>query len=424
MQCGKSLTFAAMIFSFFFGFPASPVSLFAADKEQVLYSFDFDNGSRPYAALIFDVAGNLYGTTAGGGDDGNGSGTVFQLKRGVGNTWTETVLHSFTSGAGGNYPTGGLAFDGAGNLYGTTQIGGAYGSACGGQGCGTVFQLVPGANGEWTEHVLHSFGGTNDGQAPFAGLIFDQAGHLYGTTLQGGAYGYGTVFRLARGKSGKWIEKVLHSFNQSDGNGPVGGVTLDSAGSLYGTTYYGGAHNYGAIFQLSDKSGKWVEKLLHSFNENDGAYPDAGLVFDGQGELYGTTHYGGTMGQGCEYGCGTVFQLARSKNGKWTETVLHRFNTSGKDGFWPFAGVTLDASGDLYGTTTQGGTHGYGMVFQLTVDENGKWTEKLFYSFMGDGDDGTNPYASVTFDSTGSLYGTTAWGGSNGGYGTAFEIIR
>jgi uncharacterized repeat protein (TIGR03803 family) len=343
----------------------------AAAQEEVLYSFHYDNGTdgyAPSAGLIFDTAGNLYGTTYWGGTyscpGSHGCGTVFELTPIAGGGWTEQVLHSFGSGTDGIWPSAGLTFDAAGSLYGTTSWGGTY-------GYGTVFELTPAPGGGWTEKVLHNFNGT-DGAAPYAGLIFDAAGHLYGTTKEGGAYGYGAIFELARSVSavgGGWTEKVLHSFNSTDGAGPVAGLIFDAGGKLYGTTIQGGTYNDGAVFELarsvSAVGGSWTEKVLHSFNSTDGAGPVAGLIFDAVGNLYGTTLYDGTY-ENCDYGagCGTVFELTSIVGGGWTEQVLHSFG-GGADGQNPQAGMIFDAAGNLYGTTNVGGDEGGGTVFEI-----------------------------------------------------------
>lgn len=428
MQKKRRLMLFVAAFTVVFGFLTMATPLFAASKEEVLYSFNH-NGTDEYnpdAGLIFDAAGNLYGTTPTGG--ANADGVVFELTPGNG-AWTETVLYNFCSVGGcldGEYPVAGLIFDGAGNLYGTTVNGGT-------DDRGTVFQLSPGANGTWTEAVLYSFKENhNDGQDPEASLVFDATGNLYGTTLLGGAYGYGTVFQLTPGANGTWTEAVLHSFdnNTRDGMYPYAGLIFDPDGNLYGTTNGGGVHGEGAVFQLAPgTNGKWKERVLHSFNGKDGLEPYSGLIFDAAGNLYGTTYSGGASGTGCRgYGCGTVFELTPEGNGKWTEKVLHSFNDNGKDGYGPYASLTFDAAGDLYGTTYYGGAYGSdcggsgcGIVFQLTPGTSGKWTEKVLHSF-GKVSDGASPYApSLIFDAAGNLYGTTAWGGAYD-YGTVFEI--
>jgi len=413
MPSKKTLIFRALILAVVSAFltPISP--LFAANKEKVLYSFNGSDGNAPYAALIADAAGNLYGTTYSGG--AYGYGTVFRLLLGANGKWTETVLHSFDFGNDGVLPCARLIFDAAGNLYGTTRAGGAY-------GYGSIFQLAPGAKGTWTETVLHNFN-NSDGFFPYAGLTFDRAGNLYGTTLYGGAYGYGTVFQLALGASGTWIETVLYSFssNSTDGAYPYGGVLFDAAGALYGTTYSGGAYGYGTVFQLATgTNGTWIEKVLHSFGNSkskDGINPYDDLVLDGAGNMYGTTYSGGT------YRYGTIFRLAQMSRGKWRETVLHSFNM-GKGGAYPYGDVIFDSAGNMYGTTYSGGAYGHGTVFRFSLGTNGKWIEKVLSNF--DGNDGNGPYDGLIFDATGNLYGTTEYGGGSScaglGCGTVFEI--
>ena len=340
--------------------------------ETVLYSFcsasNCSDGSSPQASLIFDTVGNLYGTTAYGGS-GNcipGCGTVFQLAPGANGTWTETVLHTFEdNGEDGYYPLASLLFDAAGNLYGTTYGGGAH-------NVGTVFQLAPGENGAWTEIILHSFSGNGeDGYYPLASLLFDAAGNLYGTSYYGGAYGLGTVFQLAPGANGKWTETVLHRFGKGeDGSEPHAGLIFDAAGNLYGSTADGGAYNAGAVFQLTAGThGKWLGMVAHSFKPKitDGYLPLASLIFDAAGNLYGTTYLGGASGTACSGGgCGTVFQLTPESNGKWKEQVLYSFTDNGTDGWWPTSCLVFDAVGNLYGTTEMGGAYNGGSVFEIT----------------------------------------------------------
>ena len=330
--------------------------------------------------------------------------------------WTEQVLHNFNEDSLGCVPYDGLIFDAAGNAYSTTSLCGAYGE-------GTVFELTPTAV-NWTMKVLHSFGHNSDGAQPFASPIFNAAGKLYGTTVLGGSYGGGAVYELMRSPNatgGGWSEQVLHSFNNdcSDGCYVTGGVILDTAGNLYGTTVYGGSYGYGTVFELTPTTGGgWTEQVLHSFNLNgmDGVYPFAGLIFDGAGNLYGTTNDGGS------YGYGTVFELTPTTGGGWTEQVLHSFTLTGMDGGYPYAGLIFDTAGNLYGTTT--GTSGNaGTVFELTPTAGGGWTEQVLYTFCSQNGctDGGDPFAGLIFDAAGNLYGTTKYGGTYGG-GTAFEL--
>jgi uncharacterized repeat protein (TIGR03803 family) len=339
---------------------------------SVLHYFGLGNeGCQPYAKPVLDAAGNLYATTSFAG--AYGGGTIFKLSEGGNGQWIQTVLYSFCPAPNcvdGAEPHASLVFDTAGNLYGTTVGGGAFGE-------GVVFQLTPGANGQWSETVLYSFcsaSGCSDGSQPLAGLVFDTAGNLYGTTSVGGD-NYGTVFELAPAVNGQWTETVLHSFNFVDGANPVAGVILDAAGNVYGTTESGGVQSCsggcGAVFQLSPgTNGQWTETALYNFCSahkcKDGANPTANLTFDAAGNLLGTTSSGGYCG-----GCGTVFKLSPGANGQWTETVLRLFG-AGAQPKGPFGGVILDTAGNLYGTAEVGGIEsrycpvGCGAVFEIT----------------------------------------------------------
>jgi uncharacterized repeat protein (TIGR03803 family) len=402
------------------------VTLFApraqAASENVLHNFS-DSGKAAYgprAGLIFDSAGNLYGTTVYGGADSFGA--VFELTPKVGGGWTGTILHSF-NGQDGYLPYAGLIFDASGNLYGTTFLGGAHGR-------GTVFELTPKVGGGWTKTVLHSFDENGqDGEEPYAGLIFDLSGNLYGTTQFGGTglcsqegvvVGCGAVFELSPAAGGDWTETVLHSFddNSSDGQGPLAGLIFDAAGNLYGTTQGGGAYNFGAVFELTPQvGGGWTEMILHSFDDLvDGAGPQAGLIFDPSGNLYGTTVFAGPNGYG------TVFELTPQAGGSWMTKVLHGFGNI-PDGGYPYAGLLLDADGNLYGTTVDGGAspNPGGAVFELTPLGGGGWTENVLHSFGDNLRGGSFPYAGLIFDIAGNLYGTTVEGGTYN-YGTVFEI--
>jgi uncharacterized repeat protein (TIGR03803 family) len=345
--------------------------------QTILHDFGSGtDGRNPDASLIFDAAGNLYGTTLGGGagecnGGANSCGTVFELVASAGGGWTEKVLYSFGGNSTDGYgPSGSLIFDAAGNLYGTTGTGGVY-------GFGTVFELSPTEGGAWTEKVLHSFTGTG-GSSPLANLIFDTAGNLYGTTRMGGRHNAGTVFELVPTRaSGGWTIKTLHDFGGgvTEGDQPFAGVIFDAAGNLYGTTQAGGTGTCGfpgcgTVFELTPTTGgSWTSTILHSFDNNgtDGYGPLAGLAFDGKGDLYGTTFVGGT-GACKPEGCGTVFELEPAAGGGWTEIVLYSFPNYAA-GYWPASSLIFDGRGNLYGTTVNGGTDSgavAGTVFELT----------------------------------------------------------
>jgi uncharacterized repeat protein (TIGR03803 family) len=342
--------------------------------EKILYSFNHDgtDGVGPTGSLIIDNAGNLYGTTAAGGiycPLDYGCGTVFELTRSpsaAGGGWKEKVLHSFGNGTDGSRPQAGLIFDAAGNLYGTTGGGGTY------EVYGTVFELTPTAGGGWTEKVLHNFNGT-DGAHSYAGLIQDAAGNLYGTTYDGGTYGFGTAFELTRSPragGGGWTEKVLHNFENdgTDGTGPYAGLIWDAAGNLYGTTVHGGTCDcppppggYGTVFELTPTAGGgWTEKVLYSFDGREAWNPSSELIRDAAGNLYGTTPWGGT------YTRGSVFEMTPTADGGWMYSVFYSFNSNGTDGYNPMAGLIRDPAGNFYGTTQQGGIYNWGTVFQIT----------------------------------------------------------
>ena len=299
--------------------------------------------------------------------------------------------------------------------------------------CGTVFKLSP-SEGGWSETQLHLFvGGPQDGGAPgFASVVMDAAGNVYGTTELGGLYGDGIVFKLSPLPDGGWTETVLHNFGSgTDGNRPEATLIIDAAGNLYGTTYLGGVDGRGTVFELSPaEGGGWTETVLHNFSYNrpDGSYPQADLIMDAVGNLYGTTSGGGYFGNryGCgQMGCGTVFELSPREGGGWTETVLYRFQSP--NGMDPFGGVVMDAAGNLYGATHDGGAFGYGVAFKLSPHEGGDWTETVLHSF-GSGSDGKGPYGDVVLDGAGNLYGTTFTGGSSpycpGGCGVVWEITQ
>lgn len=374
--------------------------------ESVLFSFG--GSALPFSGVIADTAGNLYGTTIAGGTYDHGS--VFELSP-AGGVWTQTFLYSFSGGVDGEIPYQGLTLEAQGDLFGTTSYGGTHNA-------GTIFKLSKSDNG-WTKSVLRNFAGVADGGLPSSRLIFDAAGKLYGTTSLGGAQGHGTVFQMYPAPDGHWKEIVLHSFTGKDGDQPSGGLTFDTAGNLYGTTYVGGAHSYGTVFQLiPNDGGSWTMNVLHNFTgRRDGAYPQAGLILDEGGNLYGTTSAAGSAG------FGIVFKLTKSGS-TWKETVLHTFK--GGDGSQPNGNLVLDTQGNLYGSTLQGGDNscdssglGCGAVFKLVPTPNG-WTASILHRF--EGSDGQYAVGGVILDPVGNLYGTTFAGGSSYS-GVVFEVI-
>jgi uncharacterized repeat protein (TIGR03803 family) len=300
----------------------------------------------------------------------------------------------------GDQPNGGLIFDPAGHLYGTTLQGGPDDN-------GVVFELARDQH-DWMETVLHAGGS-------WANVIRDQVGNLYGTTET-------TVFEL-RPDSHGWRKTILHTFcskrNCMDGADAFAGVIFGADGSLYGTTAAGGAYKAGTVYEVQHTTNGWKEHVLHSFpaSQSDGSQPSSGVVFDHSGNLYGTTSIGG--GTGCEGGCGIVYQLTPSADGRWTESILYNFG-NGKNGQTPEGGVIIDKAGNLYGVTAFGGTGcECGVVYKLTKQSSGKWKYTILHSFTGQ--DGAQPAASLIFDDKGNLYGTTAAGGE-GGAGVVFEL--
>jgi uncharacterized repeat protein (TIGR03803 family) len=291
------------------------------------------------------------------------------------------------------------------------------------------------ASGAWaaSEKVLYAFHGT-DGCGPTS-VIVGADGALYGTTEAAGTTTCsadgpsGAVFQLTRGSDGTWTETVLHLFTGSDGSFPNGALVADKAGNLYGTTVYGGStgcsnRGCGVAFELERGSdGTWAYKILHLFfqKQGDGLQPYAGMTFDSKGNLYGTTSGGGNFNV-CTGGCGVVFELSPDGKGNWIERVLYSF--LGKDGAEPLAPLVFGPSGDLYGTTEYGGSDASGVVFKLTPGEGGQWSEEVLHSFSAATKDGDQPTYGLTFDHAGNIYGTTQFGGSKNqeGWGTAFKL--
>jgi uncharacterized repeat protein (TIGR03803 family) len=407
----------------------------AASNFQVLHSFPGSgtDGIYPAGALAFDKSGSLYGTTHTGGiltycpdtPYNLGCGVAFQLSPGSNGHWTEAVLHRFQSGSDGAVPNGSLILDDAGNIYGTTQLGGMANQ----DECGTIFRLTPNKTGR-SETIIYTFcSQVYDGYFPRAGLIADTAGNLWGTTSSGGQDLGGIVFELTpSGKS--WTSNILWNFCVvgscfAGGANPIAGLIADSAGNLYSTALMGGNSEHycggfpggcGAVFELTPSNGEWTEKVLYAFLGFEGVEPAAKVTFDDKGNIYGTTGIDGALGYG------TVFRLAPSEKGGWKYSVLYNFH-AGPNGF--NTGVVIDASGNLYGAQTFGGSagcggFGCGVVYKLTPTAHGVWKYSVVHQFSGFGDGG-EPSGDLIFGPDGRLYGVAGVGGS-GGSGVVFAI--
>lgn len=379
---------------------------------KILHSFSGGDGAGPSGGLAVDALGNIYGTTTLGGvgsecGQNSACGVVFELSPSA-NGYTETVLWTFTNGGDGGGPQGGVILDTAGNLYGTTLYAG------GGNGCGTVFQLTPNQNGSgWSKNILHSFdSASSDACFPYGGLAFDAAGNLYGTTASGGTNDTGAIFELTPSNGG-WNYSVIYSFQpggSGDGANPHGTLVFDKSGNMYGTTLNGGSYNAGSVFQLTPSNGGWSESVIYTFNGQIGSNPYAGVILDNNGNLYGTTYGGGANN------AGVVFELTQS-GGTWTIQSIHTFG-GGSDGAHPASGSLLMDSENLYGETFDGGQH-FGTVFQLVPQANQQWSENVLHRFLNKVD-GSNPSGGIAKDAAGNLYGTDAHGGV-GGMGIVFE---
>jgi hypothetical protein len=395
-----------------------------AQTFTVLHNFTGGvDGSTPEAGLTMDASGNLYGTAGAGGEAGGcgglGCGTVYKLTR-RGSGWTFSPLYSFTGGSEGAFPVARVIPGANGTLYGSTFAGG---NAYWVNGAGVVFNLRPPAHlmgsvfSPWAETVLHTFAGGSDGANPVGDLIFDHAGNIYGAAscLTGEQDCQGTVYEIMP-SGGGWTETILYAFSiGSNGYYPTGGVIFDNAGNLYGATEAGGIF-WGTVFQLTPSGNGWTETVLHNFQSaSDGGFPAAGLILDLSGNLYGTT---GTYGP---QGGGTVFELSPSGS-VWMFDLLYGFHCSGDACYslpGPQASLFMDSSGNIFGTTTQDGAYAYGNVFKLTPQAVG-WTYTSLHDFTG-GNDGAIPYSSVLEDANGNLFGTAAEGGAYG-KGVVWEI--
>lgn len=386
--------------------PLFVAALAQAQTYTILHNFTGADGAGPYAGITFDQRGRIYGTTTVGGS--HQEGLVYRLIH-EGEGWLLSPIYSFGSQANdGQAPYARVVFGPDGLLYGTTSSGGAFGA-------GTVFSLRPPATActtalcPWVETILYSFTGGSDGAYPqFGDLIFDQANNIYGTTLKGGNPGAGVVFKLVRSDSG-WTESVLWNFTGgNDGAFPYGGVIFDNAGNLYGTDF-GGSDGFGVVYELSPTQSGWNETTLHTFGaEGNGA---GGLIMDGQANLFGIT---GGFESGFYGGNVAAYELA-PQNGNWSFTLLHNF---GGEFPTPVAAPTIDSQGNLYGPLAGGGSLQDGELFKLVLSGN-QWIYSSLFQF--DGSDGRAPFGPVVFDSNGNMYGTTYIGGTNDG-GTVWEL--
>ena len=401
----NGLRSSAFAWGLLLGMTIVTMQLAEAQKLTVLHTFSGPDGLYPYSGVIMDRAGNLYGTTYGGG--ANQLGTVYELKR-HGSSYIHNQLHAFAGGNDGDQPWGGVIFGPDGALYGTTAAGGF-------NGAGTVFSVRPPATAcrtalcPWTESVLYSVGHFEGIQPTYGQVTFDQAGNVYGTTAFGGAPEYGDVYQLSPSGNG-WNATELYAFGDPDAMYPGHNVVLDSAGNLYGTTDEGGAYSEGTVFQLVPSGSGWSEKILASFGAPEsgtGGYPVAGLIMDGAGNFYG-----GTAGDNTT---ASVFELSPSGSG-WQLTVLHSFAIS-NNAVGPFGNLVMDNKGKLYGTTMSLGAYGMGNIFKLSPSGNG-WTYTDLYDFSNSGD-GEYLTGDLIIDSEGNLYGTNL---GESGHGVVWEL--
>ena len=393
-----------------------PDAIGATNKERPIVVFTGLNGTRPLNGLTADTQGNMYGVAAGGGSGNcspHGCGLVFELSPASGGTWTEKTIYAFKGGiADTDLPCTELLFDSHGNLFGGTcpDLEGHIGA---------IYELTPGTGGVWSEKIVYWF--TNQDYFPGPRLAFDSQGNLYGSAYES-SNGNGGVFQLSPQSNGTWTQTLLHEFNSNNGDGydPRGGVILDSSGNIYGTTTLGGKNLDGMVFELTPKAGGgYSESIILNFDRNGkGESPFTPLIMDGNGNLFGTTQNGGLHNNE-----GIVFEL--SPNGtKWTERLLYSFGPQ-PDGFSP-TGIVFDGQGNLYGATANGGNGcdfiGCGIVYKLTPQKTGLWKETILCNFESAGD-GSQPAAGVLVNSTtGYIYGTTEYGGARYGFGTIFEV--
>lgn len=427
-----------------------------AASERVVHTFNLATAGDPISGLAMDVNGNLYGTTRLGGPGGcpEGCGVVFKITKDSQGGATYSILHTFAGFPDGGNPFGSPIVDSIGNVYGTTPTGGT-------GGCGVVYRLSPTTGGEYKETILHNFNKANtknnDGCNPESYLVSDAAGNLYGTTNTGGGGvsntfcddGCGSVFKLTPNEDGTYAESVIHSFpgtkGNTDGRNPVGGLVLDGEGNLWGTTQGGGNVGDGTVFELTPNSdGTYTETTLFSFTgDSTGFEPNTNLVIDKAGNLYGTTTNGGLNIDDH----GVVFKITPQPGGVVEESIIHAFfcnDMACHDGVTPFNGLTIDANGVLYGTVDFGGggsnqcstgtpALGCGIVYKLTPNTQGEFTETVLYRFKGFADGAAPEDDVLVLDANGNIFGTTSEGGNStichsdgfgtpGGCGVVFEV--
>ena len=369
----------------------------SATTTDVIFSFEEEEGEYADTDLETDSAGNIYGTTVLGGEFG--SGTIFQLTP-TPNGWQHTVLYSFTGGADGGEPYKGVTIDWRGNLYGTAVTGGS--GSCEG-GCGVVYKLTK-SGGTWNQTVIHAFTGGDDGSGPGARVTVDRGGNVYGMTPTGGTYGVGTIYKI-RPHAGSWDFQVIHTFTGgADGASGSAGRMLLQLNRLYGAATVGGLYGNGVVFKLTPTAvGEWDFRVLYSFHgQPDGSFP-YGALLRVSGKIYGTTYYGG------ENNIGAVYELSPRRVGEWDGRVIYSFQ-NGSDGNSPISNLVRDAVGNLYGTTSEGGS-GSGTIFKLTPIGGGQWTESVVHPFEGPPDGGFS-YNGMVVDRFGNFYGATVHGGT------------
>lgn len=381
----------------------------ASSSGMVVYNFTGGHdGGNAATGVAFDNLGNAYGTTVVGGF--YGCGTIFKLIPGSQGQWTEKTLWQFTCGSDGKNPHGGVTLDSAGNLYGTTVAGG-FGGFCTGDGCGVVYRL--GTGGQL--RVLYAFTGGNDGFGPGNPVVFDTKGNIYGTTPDGGLHKKGVVYQLSF-HTNHWVETVIHAFTGfADGAvGSLGPLLVDASGNIFGVTEIGGNHQAGTAYKISPAAGgTWAFTTLYAFKGTpDAGFPYGGLIADSHHNLFGTTYYGGAKG------LGSVFELSPNPNGTYREKVLYSFNGGSADGSSPTSTLLADKSGDLFGTTSAGGsTCDCGTIFKLAA---GTGTESILHRFGASNVDGQYPYYGLSVDAAGNLDTSTVTGGTFG-QGTVFD---